>query len=41
LLEDQAPPRILMTKLALVSVLTIAVGHLIFQRLQRNFYQHL
>jgi len=41
LLEDQAPSRILMTKLALVSVLTIAVGHLIFQKLQKNFYQHL
>jgi lipopolysaccharide transport system permease protein len=41
LLEGQAPPRILMIKLALVSVLTIAVGHLVFQKLQKNFYQHL
>ena len=41
LLENQAPSRILLSKLALVSVFTIAVGHLVFQKLQKNFYQHL
>ena len=41
LLEGHAPSRILMIKLTLVSVLTIAVGHLVFQKLQKNFYQYL
>ncbi len=41
LLEGRVPRSILMLKLTMVSILTIAVGHLVFQRVQRNFYEHL
>ncbi len=41
LLENHAPSLVLVLKLALVSALTIVVGHVIFRSMQRNFYQHL
>lgn len=41
LLENHAPSLQLLTKLALVSVITVVVGHLVFRRLQTNFYQQL
>ena len=41
LLEGKAPTVTLMVKLACVSALTIGVGHLLFQKSQKHFYEHL
>ena len=40
-LEAKAPPTSLLWKLALVAVVSVAVGHLIFGRLKHQFYEHL
>jgi lipopolysaccharide transport system permease protein len=41
LLQNHAPSLVLVIKLALVSTFTIAIGHVIFRSMERNFYQHL
>lgn len=41
LLNGHAPSPVLLLKLALVSVFVIVIGHLAFQKVQRNFYEHL
>ena len=41
LLEGKSPSHVLLTKLTLVSIGTIGLGHLIFQKVQKNFYDHL
>jgi ABC-type polysaccharide/polyol phosphate export permease len=41
LIDGKAPSNILMIKLALVSGVTLAIGAIVFQRLQRNFYEQL
>jgi ABC-type polysaccharide/polyol phosphate export permease len=40
-LEASAPPKTLLWKLALVSVVSFAGGHLVFDRLKRRFYEYL
>jgi ABC-type polysaccharide/polyol phosphate export permease len=41
LLEGKDPALVLVLKLTCVSVITIAVGHLLFQKVERSFYEHL
>jgi lipopolysaccharide transport system permease protein len=41
MLENKAPAHSLMIKFTLVSIATITVGHLLFRKLQRDFYEHL
>jgi ABC-type polysaccharide/polyol phosphate export permease len=41
LLESKAPSLVLISKLAFVAFLVLAVGHFTFRRLQRGFYEHL
>lgn len=41
LLDGKAPPPILVLKLTAVSIVTVGIGHLVFRKVQRSFYEHL